>query len=140
MAYQSWSVIAGEAPTESKWNKLGLNDADFNTRLGKLEASLVTAIDGSTVTFDLSAGLKQYVSLGGDRTLALSNAATGMSFMLILYHNGAVRTPTWWANIDWMFNQAPVCGQGGSGSYDMYGFVKIGASQYLGVVMQEGIY
>ena len=30
MAYASWSVIAGETPTASKWNILGTNDADFD--------------------------------------------------------------------------------------------------------------
>lgn len=33
MAYAPWSCIAGEVPTESKWNILGQNDADFNTKL-----------------------------------------------------------------------------------------------------------
>ena len=37
MAYQSWSVVAFEQPTASKWNILGTNDSDFNTRLNSLE-------------------------------------------------------------------------------------------------------
>ncbi len=32
MAYASWSVVFGEQPSASKWNILGSNDADFNTR------------------------------------------------------------------------------------------------------------
>ena len=34
MAYQSWSVVAGEQPTTSKWNTLGDNDAIFNDGTG----------------------------------------------------------------------------------------------------------
>lgn len=32
MAYTAWSVVFGEQPSASKWNILGSNDADFNTR------------------------------------------------------------------------------------------------------------
>ncbi len=34
MAYQAWSVIAGEQPTAAKWNILGTNDASFNDGTG----------------------------------------------------------------------------------------------------------
>jgi hypothetical protein len=36
MAYSSWSVIAGETPTATKWNLLGSNDADFDSRLNAI--------------------------------------------------------------------------------------------------------
>src|SRR5690348_2617044 len=34
MSYASWSVIAGEQPTTSKWNILGTNDSAFNDGTG----------------------------------------------------------------------------------------------------------
>lgn len=34
MAYQSWSVVAGEIPTAAKWNILGTNDSSFNDGTG----------------------------------------------------------------------------------------------------------
>lgn len=37
MAYQSWSVVYQEQPSAAKWNILGTNDADANTRLGNLD-------------------------------------------------------------------------------------------------------
>lgn len=40
MAYSAWSVVAFEQPTTAKWNLLGSNDADFNTRLGTIEAEI----------------------------------------------------------------------------------------------------
>lgn len=138
MAYESWSVIAGEAPTESKWNKLGTNDADFNSRLGKIEETLVVATDGTTVTFDLSAGHRQYVSLGGNRILALSNDDGEPAFTIFLYHNGGVRTVTWWSNIDWAFDVVPTLGIGGSGSMDVIGFQKTAAGRYIGIPISQG--
>lgn len=41
MAYEAWSVVFGEQPTATKWNKLGSNDADANTRITSVEASVV---------------------------------------------------------------------------------------------------
>lgn len=37
MAYQSWSVVYQEQPSAAKWNILGTNDEDANTRLGVLD-------------------------------------------------------------------------------------------------------
>lgn len=39
MAYAEWSVVANEIPTTNKWNILGTNDADFDTRLDAIEPS-----------------------------------------------------------------------------------------------------
>ena len=38
MAYQSWSVVYQEQPSAAKWNILGTNDEDANTRLGILDS------------------------------------------------------------------------------------------------------
>ena len=38
MAYQSWSVVYQEQPSAAKWNILGTNDEDANTRLGKIDS------------------------------------------------------------------------------------------------------
>ncbi len=44
MTYTAWSVIAGETPTATKWNELGGNDADFESRFSFLEAIPVTSV------------------------------------------------------------------------------------------------
>lgn len=138
MAYTAWSVIAGEVPTETKWNTLGDNDADFDERLLKIEEDLVIATDGATVTFNLADGRAQYVELGGNRTFALSGNQTGMRFMIIINHDGGVRTPVWWANIDWEYDVEPTPGTGGAGSYDAYGFVELPDGHFLGVIISQG--
>ena len=68
-----------------------------------------TASDGATVTFDLSLGAIQKVTLGGNRTLAVSNPVTGQIFMVILLQDGTGgRTVIWWADIKWADAVAPV--------------------------------
>lgn len=62
----------------------------------------VTATDGATVTFDCALGNKQKVTLGGNRTLALSNVLTGQTLWLKLIQDGAgSKTVTWFSTITW---------------------------------------
>lgn len=110
MAYNSWSVIAGETPTESKWNILGTNDADFDSRLDLLEADKVMAAgtDGATVTFNLLTSKIWYVVAGGDRQLALSNVPVGKYFSVsIIQGTGGGHVPLWWNNIKWSAGTVP---------------------------------
>lgn len=61
------------------------------------EDGIVTLSDGSTITIDSSDHAKVYtVTLGGNRTLALSNEYSGRRFMLQLGQDGTgSRTVTW---------------------------------------------
>lgn len=50
MAYSSWSVVFGEQPSAAKWNILGTNDADFNTKLTRVGMVVqVVSVEVSTV-------------------------------------------------------------------------------------------
>lgn len=61
--------------------------------------------DGATITFDLNQSNQHKVTLGGNRTLALSNVATGQNFNLRLAQDATGgRTVTWWSGITWMTN------------------------------------
>ncbi len=111
MAYSSWSVIAGETPTATKWNLLGSNDADFDSRLTQLLAdkTLAAASDGSTVTFNLATRLLWEVTIAGNRTLALSNVVAGRPFLIVIKQDGTgSRTVTWWSGIDWANGNEPL--------------------------------
>jgi hypothetical protein len=110
----SWSSI----PTQSEW---------------------VTASDGATVTFDLSAGNKQVVTLGGNRTLALSNVLSGHTFILKLIQDGTgSRTVTWFSTVNWR-------GTGGSAptlstavsAVDVLGFIQTAANTYDGFIVSQ---
>jgi hypothetical protein len=68
----------------------------------------VDLTDGATITLDLSLGKKFRVTLGGSRTLALSNIISGKSFILRLKQDATPpRTVTWWGNLYWAGNAAP---------------------------------
>ncbi len=80
------------------------------TDVGNLFAdkTLYSATDGATITFDLNNGSIQTVTLGGNRTLALSNVTVGRPFMIRLAQDGTgSRTVTWWATIKWPGGTAP---------------------------------
>lgn len=72
---------------------------------GKVKATAVygaitTDTDGATITFDCSptGGNRHQVILGGNRTLALSNASSGQAIILDLIQDGTgSRTVTWFS-------------------------------------------
>jgi hypothetical protein len=93
---------------------------------------LTTATDGATVTFALAASQRQIVTLGGNRTLALSGDADGMSFTVVLKQDGTGgRTVTWWSGIKWAGGATPTL-TATAGKYDVFAFVRIAAGEYLG--------
>jgi hypothetical protein len=93
---------------------------------------LTTATDGATVTFNLATSRRQIVTLGGSRTLALSNDADGMAFTVILKQDGTgSRTVTWWSGIKWPGGTVPTLTTT-AGKYDVFAFVRIASGEYLG--------
>jgi len=100
----------------------------------------VTAIDGATVTFDLSQGNLQKVTLGGNRTLAVSNVSTGQCFIIKLIQDATgSRTVTWWSGITWITSggTAPTL-QTAAGKIDTLGFICTGTNTYDGYVVGSG--
>jgi hypothetical protein len=103
------------------------------------QADLVTATDGATVTFDLSAGSVQQVVLGGNRTLAVSNDATRPSFLLILQQDATgSRTVTWWSGILWPGGTVPTLTTTAS-KRDVFSFRRLSTGIYLGFVVGQNL-
>lgn len=93
---------------------------------------VVTATDAATVTFDLSRGDRQQVTLGGNRTLALSGDQDGRSFMLLLIQGGSgSNTPTWFSGIKWPGGTEPTLTTT-AGKIDAFTFQRVGSS-YLNI-------
>lgn len=93
---------------------------------------LTTATDGATVTFDLATSRRQIVTLGGNRTLALSGDADDMAFTIILKQDGTgSRTVTWFSGIKWPGGTTPTLTTT-AGKYDVFAFVRIASGEYLG--------
>lgn len=112
MAYQSWSVVAGEIPTAAKWNILGTNDAGFNdgSALGFTVNNTVPAnalatnaiyLGSVSTTSDFSTASGSYVQVT-NMTLSFTNPQGGRKVLLwfhcdAMYNTGAnSNSYAWW--------------------------------------------
>lgn len=96
---------------------------------------IVSTTDGATITFDMSLGNLQSVTMGGNRTLALSNVKVGQVFMLRLSQDGTgTRVPTWFTTIKWAGGVAPTLTTTASKT-DVLGFICTSAGNYDGFVV-----
>lgn len=114
----------------------------FNTAAVFAKATkqvLVSDSDGATITFDLDAGNIHKVTLGGNRTLALSNADTGQVFIVRLTQDGTgSRTVTWWSTIKWAGGVAPTLTTT-AGQTDAFGFICTGTNTYDGFIIGQNL-
>lgn len=109
------------------------HDADGNHKV----IDWNTATDGATVTFDLTTYKKHRVTLGGNRTLALSNVSAGDVFMISLIQDGSGgRTVTWWSGIKWSYGVVPTLSTTANKA-NVYGFIQIGTNSYYGFTVGD---
>jgi hypothetical protein len=100
------------------------------SRLETLDVPVV-ATDGATVTFDLAASNNHVVTLGGNRTLAVTGARVGQKFTIRLKQDGTgSRTVTWFAGIAWPAATAPTLTTTAAKS-DTFEFLCSAANVYL---------
>jgi len=98
-----------------------------------------TATDGATVTFNLATSRLQIVTLEGNRTLALSNAAASMTFCITLKQDATgSRTVTWFSGITWAGGQAPTLTTTASKA-DTFGFICTATNTYYGFIVGQNI-
>jgi hypothetical protein len=99
--------------------------------------NITTNTDGATVTFNLSVTDKHIVTLGGNRTLAVSNVQDGQAFIIILKQDATGgRTVTWWNNILWPAGFQPVLTVTGD-KHDVFSFLRVSSSLYLGFIIGQ---
>ncbi len=92
--------------------------------------TVVSDSDGSTITFDLSAGDTHTVTLGASRTLALSNHSVGQYFTIILVQGGSgSNTVTWFTTIKWAGGTAPTLTTT-NGKADMFTCLEYSSGNY----------
>ena len=98
----------------------------------KLTPRMITLVDGATVTADLSKRGVHSVTLGGNRTLAVSNETVGQVFVLRLIQDGAgSHTVTWFSTIKWPSGTAPTLTTT-AGSVDTFAFIVTASGNYDG--------
>jgi hypothetical protein len=100
------------------------------------QPTLVADSDGSTVTFDMSAGNVHRVTLGGNRTLATTNVGTPQAFVIMLKQDGTgSRTVTWFSGILWAQGTTPTLTTSASKT-DIFGFIYDGTN-YFGTTIGQ---
>lgn len=103
------------------------------------KTKLTTDTDGATITFNLDASNLHTVTLGGNRTLALSNADTGQVFVIRLVQDGTgSRTVTWFSTIKWPAGTAPTLSTA-INKVDVFGFICTGSGTYDGFIVGQGL-
>ena len=155
------STITDTDTTYTAGTGLALNGTEFSTaQTGHFDAVIVsdsgniggifttnkavkTAIksntDGATITFDLNESNTHYATLGGNRTIALSNPDVGQKFILRLQQDGTgSRTVTWFSTIKWDGVTAPTLSTSGNRA-DLFGFLCTSGGQYDGMVLAQNL-
>lgn len=101
-----------------------------------INPSIKTNTDGVTVTFDMSVTETHLLTLGGNRTLAVSNVRVGQKFTVRLAQDSVGgRTVTWWSTIKW---STPTLSTGPN-KVDWFGFVCTGTNSYDGFVIAQNM-
>lgn len=98
-----------------------------------------TATDGATVTFDLDIYKKHRVTLGDNRTLALSNVSAGDTFIISLIQDGTGgRTVTWFSTIKWADGVTPTLTTTANKA-DVFGFIQTSTGNYYGFIVGQNL-
>lgn len=95
------------------------------------------ASDGATITFNCNLSNVHFVTLGGDRTLALSNVSTGQRFAVRLKQDTTgFRSVAWWSGISWPSNTEPTLSTTPD-HWDWFGFICTGSGTYDAFVLGQ---
>lgn len=117
--------------------EIAYDDAANEFTFDRLE-TIATDTDGSTITFDLAADVGEHheVTLGGNRTLAVTNQQVGQKFRIKLVQDATGgRTVTWWDQITWADGYVPALTPVAA-DCDLFAFLVTGSNSlgttYLG--------
>jgi hypothetical protein len=96
--------------------------------------TITTDTDGATITFNLATSNWHNVVLGGNRTLALSNATVGQQFTIQLTQpaSGGPDTVTWFSGITWNGGGSAPTLQTAANAIDTITFKCTGSGAYIG--------
>ena len=116
--------------------EVGLGEYGTNVTIYTgLKTPIEDNTDGTTITFDLDSANTHSVTLGGNRTLALSNSDAGQKFIIRLTQDGTgSRTVTWFSTIKWAGGVTPTLTTTANKT-DVFGFICTSAGNYDGFVV-----
>lgn len=114
-------------------------DGTGKVRADSHYGTITSDADGATITFNMATSNLHAVTLGGNRTLAVSNVAVGQSFILRLIQDGSgSKTVTWFTTIKWAGGSAPTLTTTADKT-DVIGFLCTGANTYDGFVIGQNL-
>jgi hypothetical protein len=144
----AWALTLGASYPTTPHVRLGTVVAGASTitsitddrqAFGAVGSNVTSDTDGATFSFDLSLGLYHQVTLGGNRTLALSNPQVGDRFAIVLKQDGTgSRTVTWFSGILWPGGSAPTLTTTAAKS-DAFEFLCISSGVYLNLTKSQNL-
>lgn len=131
-------IIAPDGETNIDLKIAGKGTGSVHVTSGAY-GDLKSDTDGATVTFDMSVSNLHTVTLGGNRTLALSNVNAGQIFVIRLVQDGTgSRTVTWFTTIKWAGGSAPTLTTT-INKADTFVFICTSAGNYDGYVVGQNV-
>ena len=105
-----------------------------------IKTKINTEADGGTITFDMNESNTHMTTLGGTRTLAVSNVASGQKFMLRLKQDSTgSRTVNWFSAISWAEGGTAPTLTTTASKADLFGFLCTSGGYYDGFVIGQNI-
>jgi hypothetical protein len=131
-------IIAGAGLTGGTITSTGtIALATTGLELDQTLSAITADVDGATITFNCGLTNWHAVTLGGNRTLALSNVGAGQQFTLVLTQDATgSRTVTWFSTIRWAGGSAPTLSSAANKA-DIFTFKQISANTYYGMVVGQ---
>lgn len=129
------SIVAGAGLTGGTITSTGtIALATTGLALDQTQSAITADTDGATITCALNLTNWHTVTLGGNRTLAVSGGVTGQQFTIVLVQDGSgSRTVTWFSGIKWAGGSAPTLTTT-INKADIFTFKQTGAGAYYGMI------
>lgn len=133
--FSSNFTVTESPDTEANIELASSISTDTLTLTKAYKSSVEANTDGATITFNLDESNLHTVTLGGSRTLAISNEDVGQRFILRLTQDGTgSRVATWFSTIKWPGDLTPSL-TATAGKTDVFGFICTSAGNYDGFVI-----
>ena len=105
-----------------------------------VKTNINTQADATTITFDMDQSNVHMVTLGDNRTLAVSNVDVGQKFLVRLQQDSTgSRTVVWWNNIKWAEGGTEPTLTTTADKADLFGFLSPSGGYYDGFVVGQNI-
>jgi hypothetical protein len=117
----------------------GVNKSVTPALLAQVQRGITADVDGGTITFDASLNDKHAVTLGGNRTLAITGDYVGQVVTFLLKQDGTgSRSVTWFSGILWPAGTAPTLTTTANKT-DVFSVIKLGTGSYLGFIVGQNL-